>query len=72
MVAQKVNNLALKWLQPSERTAEEVAEYVCVEHFVALLPYKLKCWVTCHQPPHLGGHSPPYGGVHVHQGRHLP
>lgn len=30
--------------------AKEVAEDVCVEHFVAILPYKPKRWVTCHQP----------------------
>lgn len=24
-------------------------ESVCVEHYVALLPYKPKRWVTCHQ-----------------------
>lgn len=49
MVVQKVKNLALKWLRSSEWTAEEVAKGVCVKHFVVLLSYKPKRWVTCHQ-----------------------
>lgn len=43
----------LKWLQLAGRTPEEVMESVCKEHYLALLPYKLKWWVTCHQPPTL-------------------
>lgn len=31
-------------------TTEKAAEDVCMEHYVALVPYKPKCWVTCHQP----------------------
>lgn len=29
--------------------AEQVEEDACVQHYVALLPYKPKRWVTCHQ-----------------------
>lgn len=50
MMAHRIKNLAWKWLRPSETMAEEVAEEVCIEHFVALLPLKPKRWVTCHQP----------------------
>lgn len=50
LIAQRIKNTCLKWLCPSERTAEEVAQDVCMEHYVTLLPYKPKRWVTCHQP----------------------
>lgn len=54
MVAHQIKSLAWKWLCPLERAAEEVAEKVCIEHFVAFLPYKPKQWVTCHQPHAMG------------------
>lgn len=46
MVAHHIKTLTLKWLRPLERTSEEVAEEMCVEHFIALLPFKPKRWVT--------------------------
>lgn len=42
IVTHRVKNMCWKWLQPSKQTAEEVAEDVCMEHYVALLPYKSK------------------------------
>lgn len=44
-----IKNTCLKWLLPFEWTTNEVAEDVCVHHYVALLQYKPKMWVTCHQ-----------------------
>lgn len=32
LIGQKIKNTCLKWLCPTERTAEEVAEAVCVKH----------------------------------------
>lgn len=49
-MTQHIKNACLKWLGPLERMAEEVTQDVCVEHYIALLPYKPKWWVTCHQP----------------------
>lgn len=40
LLAKKIKNACLKWLRPLERTAEEVAEEVCIEHYVAVLPDK--------------------------------
>lgn len=47
LIGQKIKATCLKWLRPTECTSKEVAESVCVEHYVALL---LKWWVTCQQP----------------------
>lgn len=53
LIGQMIKSTCLKWLRPTEHTAEEVAEAVCVKHYVTLLPYKPKQWVTCHQPQKL-------------------
>lgn len=50
LIAQRIKNACLKWLCPLKHTAKEVAKDVCAEHYVALLPYKPKHCVTCHQP----------------------
>lgn len=34
---------------PEEHTKEEIVEAIGEEHCVALLPFKPKLWVTCHQ-----------------------
>lgn len=47
MIEQKIKAACLKWLCPSEHTAEEATKDVCVEHYVAVLPYEPKWWVTC-------------------------
>lgn len=46
LIGQQIKNTCLKWL----RLRKSSRLCVCVEHYVALLPYKSKHWVTCHQP----------------------
>lgn len=53
LIAQRVKNACVKWLRPLKWTATEVVEDVCMEYYVALLSYKPKRWVTCHQPQSL-------------------
>lgn len=61
LMGQKIKSTCLKWLHPTEHTAEEGAKMVCVKHDVDLLPK-----VVGHLPPapDIGGCYPPYGGLH--------
>lgn len=40
----------MKWLQLEKRTPEDIIETVCDKHYMVMLPYKPKHWVTCYQP----------------------
>lgn len=46
LLAQKIWLVRCQWLRP----AVKLVEAVLVESYVSILPFKLKSWVTCHQP----------------------
>lgn len=50
LIGQKIQATCMKWLWPEKHTMEERVEGVCVKHYLALLPFKPKWWVTCLKP----------------------
>ena len=51
--AQRLTDLAKRWLQPEIRSAAGVVEQVVLERFVAGLPAATATWVSCHRPSSL-------------------
>ena len=51
--AQRLTDLARRWLQPEIRSAAGVMEQVVLERFVAGLPAATATWVSCHRPSSL-------------------
>ena len=51
--AQRLTDLARRWLQPEIRSAAGVVEQVVLERFVAGLPAATATWVSCHRPSSL-------------------
>lgn len=49
-IGQQIRAAGLQWLRPETRTKEQVVESVLVKHFMAILLFKPKNWVLCHQP----------------------
>lgn len=50
LVDQQIRAAGLRWLCPEAQTKERIVESALVEHYVAILPFKQKNWVLCHQP----------------------
>lgn len=40
----------MRWLRPEVLTKEQIVEVVVGEHYMAILLFKPKNWVLCHQP----------------------
>ena len=51
--AQRLTDLARRWLQPEIRSAAGVVEQVVLERFVTGLPAATATWVRCHRPSSL-------------------
>ena len=51
--AQRLTDLARRWLQPEIRSAAGIVEQVVLERFVAGLPADTATWVRCHRPSSL-------------------
>ena len=51
--AQRLTDLARRWLQPEIRSAAGVVEQVVLERFVTGLPAATATWVHCHHPSSL-------------------
>lgn len=49
-IGQQIRAAGLRWLRPDAQSKEQIVEAVLVEHFTAILPFKPKNWVLCHQP----------------------
>lgn len=50
LIGQRIQAACLWWLRPEVSTKEQIIEGICVEHYTAVLPFKPKNWVACHQP----------------------
>ena len=48
--AQRLTDLARRWLQPEIRSAVSVVEQVVLERFLGGLPTAMAAWVRCHWP----------------------
>ena len=53
--AQRLTDLARRWLQPEIRSAAGVVEQVVLERFLGGLPTATATWVRCHRPSSLEG-----------------
>ena len=51
--AQRLTDLARRWLQPEIRSAAGVVEQVVLERFLGGLPTATAAWVRCHRPSSL-------------------
>ncbi|KAJ8346674.1 hypothetical protein SKAU_G00280750 [Synaphobranchus kaupii] len=51
--AQRLTDMARRWLQPEIRSAAAVVEQVVLERFTAGLPADTASWVQCHRPTNL-------------------
>ncbi|XP_030416824.1 zinc finger and SCAN domain-containing protein 16-like [Gopherus evgoodei] len=54
-VAQWVQDLCWRWLEPEGLTGPQVGEMVVLEQFTQILPAGVKAWVQRHQPATLSG-----------------
>lgn len=50
LVALKIRVAGLCCLHPTVHKAMQVVEAMLLEHYIAILPFKPKTWVMCHQP----------------------
>lgn len=50
LIGQCIWDACVQWPQLEEHTKDEIVEAICMEHYVALLPFKPKHWMICHQP----------------------
>ncbi|XP_035259046.1 uncharacterized protein LOC118230184 [Anguilla anguilla] len=48
--AQRLLDMARRWLRPELRSADEVVELVALERFIDGLPAETANWVRCHRP----------------------
>ncbi|XP_064205608.1 uncharacterized protein LOC135262523 [Anguilla rostrata] len=48
--AQRLLDMARRWLRPEIRSADEVVELVALERFIDGLPAETANWVRCHRP----------------------
>ncbi|KAJ8362716.1 hypothetical protein SKAU_G00115470, partial [Synaphobranchus kaupii] len=51
--AQRLTDMARRWLRPEIRSAAGIVEQVVLERFIAGLPADTASWVQCHQPTNL-------------------
>lgn len=49
VMAQKLKNLYIHWLNPDTQCAVEIVELVIIKQFCAILPVEACRWVYCHQ-----------------------
>lgn len=69
LTAQKIWQAGLRWLCLVVQTAVQVVEAVLVEHYIAILPFKLKNWVMYHLPAMLDEAN---GSMCIHGSGSLP
>lgn len=50
LIAQKIRAAGVWWLRPAIQGTAQVVEAFLIEHYISILPLKLKNWVMCHQP----------------------
>lgn len=50
LIWQKIRAVCLWWLQSETRTKEQIMEYIIIEYYTALLPFKPNNLVLCNKP----------------------